>query len=270
MTTLSELVVSKSVVEVIDEYRDSEDNVPLVERKTALNSYYDELENAELTELQECYVNDVREAVINRNVDEFKRLAEQGHAVFTVHECAALRMRSVLSMSYEDFKWQYATLNSLAKQEALAKGRLDVVASLLEQETKVSRAGELEVIEQELVDLHGSCESLLDEVEKFYPRLREVRDTVLTEPEKDFVLGMVEAIHKTDMVLLYNAMMLGEKTIDEDVQCCLYNIALFFLQVWQMRWADKAMERLRQWVAAGSDINKPPKRVNVTKKMLEG
>lgn len=270
MTTLSELVVSKSVVEVINEYRDSEDNVPLVERKTALNSYYDELENAELTELQECYVNDVREVVTNRNADEFKRLAEQGHAVFTVHECAALRMRSVLSMSYEDFKWQYATLTSLAKQEALVKGRLDVVASLLEQETKPSRASELAVLEEELAELYLSCDSVYKVINVFRKRLHDVRDTLLTDHEKDFVLGMVEAIHKTDMVLLYNAMVLGEKTIDEDVQYCLYNIALFFLQVWQMRWADKAMESLRQWVAAGSDINKPPKRVNVTKKMLEG
>lgn len=166
------------------------------------------------------------------------------------------------------FKRQVAALTSLAKQEALAKGMLNAVAEILEQETKASRASELAVIEKELLEQCKSCRSYLDDM-KFRMRVREVIDTSLTEHEKDFVLEMVDAIEKTDMALLFNAMVLGERTVpDEDEQRWLYGIALFFLQVWQMRWADKAMERLRQWVAAGSDINKPPKRVYVTKKML--
>lgn len=271
MIILSELLASKPVKKVIYEYKNSEDSMPLFERKDALDSYMDTVEQVTLTDLQECFVSDLQEAVNSRNDSELKRLSEYGNAVFTVDDLVALKTRALLPMTTDDFNWHYATFNNILKQEALAKGRLDIVASLLEQETKPSRASELEVIENELVDLYDSCCSLWDEVMVFNKRLYEVRDAVLTQHERDFLLTFLDAVEKRDMARLDTAMLMGQIAApNDDERRCLYGIAAFFLQLWQLRWVNKAMGRLLEWDAAGRDMSKPPKRVNVTKKMLEG
>ncbi len=164
--------------------------------------------------------------------------------------------------------WHYVAQKNTLKDAALTNGRYDTLSRLLEEETKPSRASELKVIDKELGEQHYSCKNYHDVV-MFKKRLREVVDTLLTEQERTYVFAIVDAIEKRDLAHLHNAMVLGERTIeDDDVRECAYGLTYFFLETWQVRWVNKAMERLQQWVAAGCDTTKPPKRVYVTKKIL--
>lgn len=257
MTTLSELVATKTTTEAVAEYNADVDSKPLAEREAAFNGYTDDLENAELAELQECYLSDIQEAVRNRNASDLKRLSESGTLVFSNAEYVALKMRAAMLVTGEDFYWLHETTNNILKEEALSKGRLDIVASILEQEVVLpSRADELAAVDKELVDLYLSCGSLLND---FFPRLREVRDTVLTDAERDLLLVYVDAVDSRDMARLDSAMILGDKTVEYGAAPHVYGIAGFFLMAWQMCWSKKAVERLYAWNAAGRDINNPPK-----------
>lgn len=268
--TLSELIATKELVTAIREYEAKEDSKPLVERKKELDNYVDEFMQATLTELQECFVSDVLEAVRNKKCDEIKRLGEYGLRVFPLEEYLALRQRAALSLdNEEEVMWHYVAHKNTLKDAALTNGRYDTLSRLLEEETKPSRASELKVIDKELGEQHVSCKNYHDVV-VFKKRLREVVDTLLTEQEKTYVFAIVDAVQNNNIASLYNALVLGENTIEDDVRECAYSLTCFFLETWQIRWTNKAMKRLQQWVAAGCDTTKPPKRVYVTKKMLEG
>ncbi len=241
MQTLSELVSKKSVQQAHREYKNSEESKSLEERDIALSIYYKGLENAVLTDLQESFIEEVQMAAYTRDVDDLNRALNYVGVAITYNEFVALRRLVKRSVEKEDYEWFLSRLNSIIKQEALAKGRLDVVAKVLERETKPSRASEVKVIAMEL--LEPFCKSSIDAV-MLNKKVREVIDTSLTEYERTYALAFLEAIENKDFVLLDNAIKLGENTLQDDVRLWVYSITTTVLNKQQDQWLVDAFNRL--------------------------